>query len=157
MTQQIPMWDGQQHPVTDGWYAQNVASWPAITSLTASGVATAISNLLALSNTRQLSDDEEAYLQALTRLKNANVALKAVAGRDYAAEFGFEGVDQIHGNSASFACGCKLHYIFDHNKAQAGEQHEHHPHHPLRVCKAHAELSGDFKAHFAKVVSDHKA
>lgn len=93
--------------------------------------------LLALSNERALSDVEAARLAAVTHHFNVRNALIFLAGRPH-TDFGFDGVDQVHGNRWIAACGCQLHHVFDHHKAIAGEPREVHAHTPRHVCEAHA-------------------
>jgi hypothetical protein len=150
--------DGVDRPVTDAWAEQNIKPYVELASWTHDRLEAERTRLLNKSQQSArfapgvlYSGEDEKRLQAVTRVINAHRATRAFLTTRTLDEFGFTGVDQLHGNSATYPCGCKLHYVFDHHKAIAGEELEHFPHEPLKVCETHAHMAGDFKAHFAAV------
>jgi hypothetical protein len=152
--------DGQLRPVTPAFYARNIVPYPELAYWSHDELEVERRRLLDQSE-RALARFEpgvtftradEDRLQAVTRVINAHRATRAFLAKRDLAEFGFAGVDQLHGNSQRLDCGCVLHYAFDHHLAHAGLPHEHIPHFPLKVCTAHAELAAlDFRQHFYSV------
>lgn len=83
------------------------------------------------------------------------LATEVLDGRELEDVFGKGAtLDQVHRNTwTSPTCGCTLHFLFDHHKAQAGEQHEHIPHRVVEACDLHKHLT-DPVAHY-KAVHEH--
>lgn len=148
--------DKRAHQVTKAWHDANVVPFPEIAKFTLNQHEKTRKQLLAISNQRALTTEERNRLKAHTNWVNVNKAWTWLAGREL-SEFGFETLDQVHGNACTHACGCQTQHVFDHNKAQAGEHAENHPHFPRKSCVKHAVLAKDFKAHFVKVHADNKA
>ncbi len=98
---------------------------------------------------------EQARLEAVVRVINVHHGAAWLAGRDH-AEFGFEGVDQVHGNAHHMDCGCILHSVHDHNQ-RGGEEAKPQPHGSRHACERHAHLRADFKAHWDRAHADNKA
>jgi hypothetical protein len=100
---------------------------------------------LAMHGTLTLAEQDR--LVAIVHVINVHNGVNFLQGRDH-AEFGFEGVDQIHGNAHHLACGCILHVVFDHHR-RGEEGLELQPHHPRVSCAAHQAHLPDFRAHAA--------
>lgn len=160
----IKTYDGEDHPVTDDWFAKNVTPNPALVSLTEAQHENMRKGLLNLSNKRQLSAQERQQLSAITNIQNVNRAWRWLAGRHY-NEFGFTHLDQVHGNKSTHICGCQTQHVFDHNLVQANANLppekqvpvQTYPHHLVRSCPAHEHLAGDYVAHSKQVYADAEA
>lgn len=96
--------------------------------------------LLTLSMQRSLNEIELDNLDSITAHINARNGVDWMAGRAL-AEVGFEGVDQIHGQSTTLKCGCVLHHVFDHHKRH-DEDLKVHPHHGHKLCDNHHKRHG---------------
>jgi hypothetical protein len=129
---------GAHHPVNAHWHAANTAPFPHLAGLSRHELRVVQDRLLHKSNSVPLTKEEHDYLQAACKHFNVRTAVDFLGGRPL-SDFGFEGADQVHMNTLTAPCGCKLVYVFDHHKAQAGEPDKVHPHHPISVCAAHAE------------------
>lgn len=86
-----------------------------------------------------LTAKEKDRLDCITHVFNVHNAVKFLQGRDH-TDFGFAGIDQVHGNRHDLECGCVKHVVFDHHKR--GEKdlvlHPHgHPHD--RACDKHKQ------------------
>jgi hypothetical protein len=75
---------------------------------------------------------ERAELDAVTHLINVHHGINFLQGRSH-TDFGFDGVDQVHGNADHKACGCVDTYVFDHHKRHEPDV-KLHPHYPKHVC-----------------------
>lgn len=106
--------------------------------------------VMALGGTLTIAEADR--LACITHVLNVHQAVNFLQGRLH-TEFGFDGIDQVHGNAVHAPCGCILHHVFNHHK-----RHEKtvttYPHYPRCSCDAHAHLAGDFKAHHATVLAD---
>jgi hypothetical protein len=151
---QLVLFDGSTHPVTSGWYADHISPHPELEGMDEAGIRGTLRALLDISNTRPLTDAERIRIHSLDAIISVNNAWALLKGTDYAAEYGFDGVDQVHFNSHTLACGCICHVVFDHHKARKGEDHQHHVHAPLKSCAAHAHLKHDWKAHHDAAKAD---
>lgn len=159
--------DGIDFPVTDAWYAQNILNYPQFAAMNYDQLdRDRLSLLDKNSDTTKImpigqkavawTPGDADMLQVVTRVLNAHRATRWLQGRPL-SDFGFTGVDQVHGNAAHVLCGCKLQYCFDHHLAQANENFEQFPHHPIAVCSYHLPLFKDiasYPALHARVFSD---
>lgn len=110
--------------------------------------------LLDASNSRELTGAERVKLAALTHLKNMHKSAELLKGRAIEDVFGPGAtIDQVHHNSITMPCGCKLNIIFDHNKRN-DPSHENIPHYPTSACAEHP-VGDDYKEHFARVMAAH--
>ena len=109
-----------------------------------------------------LTVDEARRLANITHVMNCHHAVNFLAGRDH-AEFGFEGIDQVHGQKTTLPCGCQIHHVFDYWHGRGDLPHQAvkddrplvlHPHYSKRWCDRHKEHAGDFRAHHAAVMAD---
>ena len=118
---EIRLDDGSVHQVTQAWWDECVAPYPGIDEDSEAGRESARLALLAGSQTlhddgKSLSVEELALLEALTKWKNVARAWRWVkTGDRHYSEFGFQHLDQVHGNAAHHACGCITQFAFDHN------------------------------------------
>lgn len=149
---------GQLHPVNAHWHEANTAKWPHLAVKTRQELRDIQDVLLLKSNDPRttLSKPELDYLRAANNHFDVRTALDMLDGRRH-GEFGFEGVDQVHMNSISYACGCKLLIVFDHHKGRAGEVDKIHPHPPLAVCDDHAPHRHDLALLHERVAADSRA
>lgn len=146
---------GAHYPVNAHWHEANTVRWPHLAARSRQELR-AIQDELVLKSTNPLtplSNAELAYLKAANNHYDVRTALDLLQGRDH-REFGFEGVDQVHVNSVSYGCGCRLVHVFDHHKGQAGEVDQTHPHAPLLVCDAHAPHRHDLALLHVRVAAD---
>lgn len=108
-----------------------------------------------------LTPDEFALLRAANNHYDTRTAIDFLAGRPL-SDFGFDGVDQVHGNDQAFKCGCKLNIVFDHHRRNdpvaewSSNERRHHPHYPSRVCDLHAEHAHDLDW-LHRMVHEHNA
>jgi hypothetical protein len=152
--------DGRWRPVTGAWHAQNIAPHPDLARRNHGELERERARLLKLSEDDRVRrspgvryrDADEVRLQAVTRVINAHNATRLFLASRSLDEFGFAGVDQLHGNRQNAPCGCVLNFAFDHHLAQNWKPGDaaivHHPHFPDRLCARHAHLEGDFRRHF---------
>jgi hypothetical protein len=164
---------GARWPVTDHWHDANTAPFPHLAELTRDELRTAQDDLLRKSeqsiserlgnataeeiaalpeSVRQrlaeasLTPAEHALLKAANNHYDVRTAIDFLAGRPL-SDFGFEGVDQVHGNRQHLECGCKLHWVFDHHRRHDTDdtfghnERRLHPHFPHAVCARHAHLT----------------
>lgn len=110
--------EGVEYDVTDAWHAAYTEPYPELAQLSRSSLDHARWNILNLSNERPLTSAEEARLAAITHHYNVRNALHVLGCPDH-TQFGFDGVDQLHGNRATLPCGCELNVVFDHHHAMA--------------------------------------
>lgn len=145
--------NGKPYPVTQGWHDENTVRWPTLALMGREELDRWRWMLLDKSNYVRLTDDEEAWLRAITNHYNVRNALMVFAGCDHTT-FGFEGVDQIHGGRAKFECGCELNVCFDHH-----QRHDPNvvqiPHTPRFVCEGHSHLRHDLAVLHERVHADH--
>ncbi len=130
---------GVDYPVTDAWHAANNGPFPTLAGETREALRNIQDQLLQASNSRALTDDELATLKAANNHFDVRTSIDWLAGRDI-ADFGFTGVDQVHGGAGSFDCGCRLRTVFDHVVATADDASGLviNPHYPRAVCTTHA-------------------
>lgn len=150
------MHDGQHYPVNGHWHEANTAPWPHLAATTRQQLREIQDALLLKSNDEPLSKDELAYLRAANNHFDVRTAIGFLRGRDH-REFGFEGVDQVHGQWERLECGCRLAFVFDHHKARADEPYEVHPHTPLPICDSHAPYQHDVKLLHERAVADNRS
>jgi hypothetical protein len=108
--------------------------------------------------TGNLTVGEAQLLANITHVMNCHHAVNFLAGRDY-GEFGFEGIDQVHGNRTQHLCGCVTQHVFDHHKAREpwvkdAPALKLHPHYSRAWCDRHKGHKLDFRAHYAAVRAD---
>ena len=160
--------NGSRYPVTDKFQQEVLDSHPDLADLPYDQLTQMRGALLKLSDMRNsymvpapkekmgpsgtLTATEHDRLQAITQVINVHHGVRFLQDRSH-EDFGFTGVDQIHGNRHTLACGCVLHTVFDHHKRHE-EDKEIHPHHPRSSCDAHAHLLDDFKAHHLAAMTD---
>lgn len=105
-----------------------------------------------------LGPRERAILNAWTTRKNLDAALKFLDGKDYRAAFGFDTLDQVHGQSWSpDVCGCTIHQVWDHRLRDAAPNEiVHHAHRLHTLCDRHAPLVGpdDHAAHHERLLAE---
>lgn len=109
--------DGVHHPVNAHWHAANTDPWPHLAASTRQELRDIQDELLLKSNDTLLSKDELAYLKAANNHFDVRTCINLLGGRDH-RDFDFAGVDQLHFNSHTHECGCKLQTVFDHHKAR---------------------------------------
>ena len=73
-------------------------------------------------------------LQAIVRTMNVHHGVNFLQGRPH-TDFGFEGVDQVHGNLLHLDCGCIHAVVFDHHQRHVRPPV--HEHYPRRLCEDH--------------------
>jgi hypothetical protein len=109
-----------------------------------------------------LTAEEGRRLANIVHVMNCHHAVNFLAGRDH-AEFGFDGIDQVHGVKHTLPCGCQIHHVYDYWHGRGELAHEAvaderpivlHPHYSKRWCARHKEHAGDFRAHHAAVMAD---
>src|SRR5262249_38317241 len=118
---------GKHHPVNAHFHEANTAKWPHLAGRSRHELRKIQDALLLKSDQVSLTAEEHDYLQPACKHFNVRSAINLLGGRHH-GEFGFEGVDQVHMNSVTHPCGCKLLIVFDHHKARAGEISRIHPH-----------------------------
>lgn len=126
---------GEAHPVTQAWHAENVEPWPELAELERPELQALANGLLQASNDRELTGEERRRLESITHHVNARNGIDWLGARPL-AELGFTGVDQVHGNSATLPCGCRLHSVFDHHRRHEPDLKVH-AHHGHRLCGKH--------------------
>jgi hypothetical protein len=145
---------GATYPVTDAWDAVNNAPWPDLAALSRLELRALQDQLLTISNQRALAPAEAARLAAANNHFDVRTAIDFLDGRDI-ADFGFTGVDQVHGNRQTFGCGCQLHTVFDHGLRGDPGNLTLYPHVPRAVCDTHAPLNvSAWEALHEKVIAD---
>jgi len=168
MTKASILINGTAYPVTDLFATEVAGAHP---DLLEKGYAALIAErnaLLRLSDERHsysvpmpnepmavngtLTALEDARLRNLDRVINVHHGVNFLRGRSH-ADYGFDGVDQVHGNQHTMACGCILHSVHDHNLRGTPDAVLQ-PHLPRRSCAEHAHLASDHQAHWAKVQLD---
>ncbi len=77
---------------------------------------------------------EQARLENIVHTINVHHGVRFLQGRSH-TDFGFDGVDQVHGNEHRKECGCILTVVFDHHQRHANPTL--HEHYPRRLCAAH--------------------
>lgn len=177
---------GARWPVTGHWHEANTVPFPWLADLSRDKLRELQDELLRKSNesiseklggltaeeiaalpksVRQklaassLSPREHALLRAANNHFDVRTAADSLAGRPL-SDFGFDGVDQVHGNRHDYGCGCKLNVVFDHHRRfgdwSLSNERQHHPHYPHTVCALHQAHAGDLdELHF--VVLNHNA
>lgn len=159
--------NGKAYPLSAPFVAETVDSFPALIFLSYEDLTANRDALLRLSTARHamrapipigplapngtLTVEEDDQLRALDRVINVHHGVAFLRGRDH-AEFGFDGVDQVHGNAEHLPCGCILHSVHDHHR-RGQPDIEVHPHMPRRSCERHASMA-DFKLHYAAAHAD---
>lgn len=164
---------GASWPVTDHWHEANTTPFPHLAGLSRDDHRKIQDELLLKSNrsiseqlgglsageiealpeeTRRkvvqasLTEREHALLRAANSHYDVRTAVDFLAGRPI-SDFGFDGYDQVHGNSHAFKCGCRLHVVFDHHRRNEDwsntNERQHHPHYPAQVCDLHAPHAHD--------------
>lgn len=139
--------DGQDFPVTDGWHAAVIEPYPELATWGHDQLEAERTRLLEKSNVTLTAigqaaptwtPADAARLAAVTHVINAHRATRFLGGRSH-EDFGFDGVDQVHGNRYTAPCGCELHHIFDHHIAVSEDRSDLvvHPHYPRFVCDDH--------------------
>lgn len=147
-------YNGVDYPVTDAWDAVNTQPFPTLATETREALRSIQDQLLALSNTRALTASEAANLAAANNHFDVRTAIDYLGGRPI-SDFGFTGVDQVHGNRLSFDCGCQLHTVFDHSLRDDPGNLTAYPHVPRAVCDTHAPLNvAAWEALHAQVIAD---
>lgn len=107
----------------------------------------------------ELTAIERVYLTAWNNRRNLDSAIKWLNGKDYRKEFGFETLDQVHGQSwAPDSCGCVVHQVWDHRLRETPELIVHHAHRSHMICERHEGKFKDHHAHHAALLveSRHK-
>ncbi len=87
---------------------------------------------------QRLNHEQRSYLTAWTNRQNIANAVR-VLGADAHKLHGFEGVDQLHGNTHAHPCGCEIHVVFDHHQRHALKPEHIRPHRIERQCRGHAQ------------------
>jgi hypothetical protein len=144
---------GAHHQVNGHWHEANTAPWPHLAGRSRHELRGIQDALLDKSNHVRLTPDELAYLKAANNHFDVRTAVDFLQGRHH-SEFDFDGVDQVHGNTITAPCGCKLVVVFDHHKARSGVIDTTHPHTPQAVCDAHAEHARDLHLLHKRVAED---
>ena len=142
---------GTRYPVTDKFQKEVFDAHPDLAAFAYSQLETSRDALLRLSNMRRrymvptpsepmapsgsLTVIEQARLDAITHVINVHHAVNFLQGRPH-TDFGFDGVDQVHGNTHQKDCGCVHTYVFDHHKRFDADLTLHR-HHDKRLCKDH--------------------
>lgn len=154
--------NGKAYPVTSKFAAEVLAPHPDLAARTYIELVVLRDRLLQLS-TRRASLEEEipqealdnetvltpaelSRLENITHVINVHNAVRFLVGRSH-ADFGFEGVDQVHGNRHHSECGCVRHVVFDHHRRNEKDANGEpiaptlHPHpHPFdRTCAKHRQ------------------
>jgi hypothetical protein len=156
--------DGVAFPVTAAWHASVIAPYPEMGAWDHDQLELERTRLLELSNETPArigqrrnvwTPETAARLDAVTHVINVHRATRWLEGRSH-EEFNFTGVDQIHGNSCTHACGCTTQHLFDHHKRHGPpESLVVHPHDPRVVCEMHKpHLPLGLAAFHAKVHED---
>jgi hypothetical protein len=146
---------GKSHPVSDKFRTEVLNVHPDLATRNYGELTVERDRLLHLSNQRYNLDEpipagepmaqnntltvaEQARLENITHVINVHNAVKFLNGRSH-ADFGFDGVDQVHGNRWTLACGCVKHVVFDHHKRHDAARlvHHDHPHPHDRKCDIH--------------------
>lgn len=146
-------WMGRDWPVSPEFHDETTALCPELEAMDAPDVLAEMLALLAVSELRALTDDEQARLRAYNLHHNLRNAIVFLQGRPI-SDFGMIYHDQVHGQRATYECGCQLHSVFDHYIAQAGNEAPTriysgttdlilHPHYPRHVCKDHRHMAAD--------------
>lgn len=84
----------------------------------------------------ELNARERLLLDAWTNRGNINSALAWIAPHTF-RDLGFETACQVHGNSHSIACGCKVHIVFDHHRRAEITDDDKRPFRAVEVCELH--------------------
>jgi hypothetical protein len=164
---------GAHHPVNAHWHAANTAPWPHLAGRSRHELRGIQDELLFKSNHLPLTAEELAYLRAANNHFDVRTCIDWLQGRSH-SEFGFTGVDQVHGmylrpviwnddpshelGGKLEACGCVLALVQDHHKARAGVQHEIHKHGPMTTaCEVHAPHARDLDRLHARTRADSEA
>lgn len=161
MVKIVKMFDGTRKlPVTDGYYETNYAPFPGIEDMTEAQCEKMRKDILVTSEGRNdlgiyptLTPHERALLEALTNIKNTHKAVRWL-GEETHEKFGFDGVDQVHGNHHYPACGCIYHTVHDHH-TRGTDKIVIQPHRSVFACQHHSHHLPDYKAHI-KAVRDHE-
>lgn len=124
---------GKDYPVTAAWAAENNVNGYDV--MDRKELERCRQKLLELSNERRLDDVEQRNLASITHQINARNGIDWLGDRSL-AELGFQGVDQVHGQSSTLECGCVLHHIYDHHKRHDADLVVH-PHHGHKLCADH--------------------
>ena len=146
-------WMGRDWPVSPEFQDETTAICPELETMDAPEVLSSMVDILAISELRALTDDERARLRAYNLHHNLRNAIVFLQGRPI-SDFGMIYYDQVHGQRATYECGCQLHAVFDHYIAQAGNEAPTrvysgttdlilHPHYSRHVCAAHRYMAGD--------------
>lgn len=136
--------------VTPAWAKQNLEPYPHFAVLSHTELEIERLRLLTLSNSRRLTTEERARLTSVTHVINVHRALDVIP--EHHSNFGFDGADQLHGNSVRQDCGCELHFVFDHHKDHTDPTFKLHPHTPRDVCAEHEPHLEKGLDHFHQVV-----
>jgi hypothetical protein len=146
---------GISYPVTAKFQDEVLAAHPDLASKAYPDLAAEQKRILDLSTRRYNLDEllppgehtapggvltmtEQYRLDCVTHVMNVHQAVKFLQGRSH-SDFGFDGIDQVHGNRITLPCGCVKHHIFDHHKRHTPEElvfHDH-PHPHDRKCRDH--------------------
>lgn len=171
---------GKEYPVSAKFRATVLAHHPDLAATPFGNLEAQAKALLDLSTARntyqapQLGPDEEAdFTGNLTKAEahllanimhtiNCHKAVNFLQGRSH-EDFGFEGIDQVHGVRISTPCGCQITHVYDywHGRGELQTQAVKedkpvvlHPHYSKRWCDKHREHGRDFRAHHAAVYAD---
>lgn len=139
------------YPVTEKFHAEVLAPYPHLAESHYASLEALQKKLLDLSYARSrfmapepdapmapggtLTIAEEQELEAITHVMNVHHAVNFLRGKSH-EEFGFSGVDQVHGNIHRLECGCVHHKVFDHHRRHEPDNIIHH-HRTVKTCDAH--------------------
>ena len=143
--------DGKEYCVTDKFHAEVLEPYPHLAASRYDSLEAMKKKLLDLSHLRAnflapepsepmaaggtLTIKEEKELEAITHVMNVHHAINFLRGRPH-TDFGFTGIDQVHGNVHRLECGCVHHKVFDHHKRHDQDVKIHH-HRTVRACDEH--------------------
>lgn len=146
--------NGVDYRVTDRFQADVLAKHPDLADRARSDLELLRISLLNLATARynleapvpknlpansMLTTDEQHRLDSVTNVLNIHNAVKFLQGRPH-SDFGFYGIDQVHGNKHIAECGCIKHVVFDHHKRGDKDILLHdHPHPHDRACDKHKQ------------------
>lgn len=160
--------DGKAYPVSAVFEAETATPHPDLLAMPYPALEVERSRLLKLSDDRHafrvaepvgplapsgtLTIVEADRLDAVTRTINVHSAVRFLGGRPQ-TDFGFEGVDQVHGNAVRMDCGCIFHTVHDHHlRGTDGAVAQLHRTH--RACAVHTDqVAKGVEAHWAEAVA----
>jgi hypothetical protein len=163
--------NGKDYPVTAKFQKDVLDVHPHLAEMPYSDLKDEQRRLLRLSNARAdyskpipegeetapggtLTVKEMALLQNITHITNCHDTQRFLGGRLH-SEFGFTGVDQVHGIKETHSCGCVTQHIIDHYKGrewvEGNEPLQHFPHFSRHACTKHKLFMLDYKNHAAAI------